>query len=120
MQGAGLRLADNHLQQELSRVSHSSFIEELGLTTGESRIQSKLIKPVWSQVKKSKGKEEELKVFRFTYKLFGAVDFVSLVLGAKRTIPSLLTSRMQLLARKEMGTITDPAKHIIVELKKDK
>lgn len=51
------------------------------------------------QVKNSRGKEEELEVFHFVYKLFRAVNFV-FVEGTKRTIcsflPCLLASRMQL------------------------
>jgi len=51
---------------------------------------------------------------------WGSWFCISVVLGAKRTIPSLLASRMQLFARKEMGAITDLAKHITVELEKKK
>lgn len=77
------------------------------LTADELRIQSKLIKPVWSQIKHSKEKQEVY----FTCKhIFGSWFCISVVLGTKRTIPSLLASRMHLFAWKEMGAIKPSAR----------
>lgn len=77
------------------------------LTADESRMQSELIKPVWSQVKNSKDKEE----VHFSCKhVFGSWFCTSVVLGTKGTIPSLLASGMHLFAGKGMGAVKPSAR----------
>lgn len=87
------------------------------LRADKLRIQSKLIKQAWSQVKNSKDKQE----VNFTCKHgFGSWFSISVVLGTKRTIPSLLVSRMHLFAWREMEAIKLSARPSKAHLCKEK